>query len=929
MKTKTDNSLVRINATLLLLAALFLVAWKLPLSGFLQDIVLMSLPTHMFAETFSIVISILIFALVFSSHKEDYRWNPIVLACSFLAIGLLDFAHTISYGGMPAWVTPGSPDKSIYFWLVARYIAALALFVTAIQIWKKSTWALNRYWWLFISLAVTAIAYWIGLYHLDLFPRTFIEGQGLTNFKVGAEYGLIAILLVPAYLFYKQAKSTSSFDVQGLYAATVITILSELCFTLYANVTGLFILLGHIYKVIAYIYLFRAIFLFVVRDPYEKLYQSQEYNRTLFETATIGLAVAKQDGTLLDINQAYADIIGYDIEEVKKLTYWQITPHEYISQEQLQLESLERNKSYGPYEKEYVHKDGHRVPVRLSGRMIEQNDEQFIWSSVEDITLETASEQARNESEQHLRQLAEHIREVFWLKDVKTNAIKYISPAYETIWGKTCESLYANPSTLLEAIHADDIERVKTSINLQTQGPYDEEYRIIRPDGSVRWVRDQSYPIYDNTGTAYRVAGIVEDVTDEKFAQDLLEQRVLDRTQDLHDKEVELISAKEEAERANLAKSQFLSKMSHELRTPLNAILGFSQLLSMDSELNVEQKESVNEIHHGGKHLLELINEVLDLAKIEAGNYEIESGRVDVHTVLNECLSLSTPMLKQYHINASINSDSSVALFANADITRLKQVFLNLISNACKYNHPDGSLNITVNTTETNRIRITFKDTGIGISTENITKIFEPFNRLSAEYSSIEGTGIGLTITKQLIESMGGTIDCNSKLGEGSVFWIEIPVYEAPETSGNYTSQRKIEAPNTTDTPASVKAQHSILYIEDNPANLKLVKKIIKQHPEFIFLSAITPEEGIKLALSIQPDLILLDINLPGMNGYEVMEHLLQHDKTKDIMVIAVTANAMTKEIERGMDIGFRDYITKPINVENFITTIQKHLGQD
>ncbi|MDH5360354.1 MAG: PAS domain S-box protein, partial [Gammaproteobacteria bacterium] len=865
-KTQADKSLFKINSTLLLLTTLFLIAWKLPLPDFLQDIVLMSLPTHMFTETFSIIISILIFALVFTSHKEDYRWNPIVLACSFLAIGLLDFAHTISYGGMPAWVTPGSPDKSIYFWLIARYIAALALFVTAIQIWKKNSRTLNRYWWLFISLVITAIAYWIGLYHLELFPRTFIEGQGLTSFKVGAEYALIAILLVPAYLFYKQAKTTPSFDVQGLYAATVITILSELCFTLYANITGLFILLGHIYKVIAYIYLFRAIFLFVVRDPYEKLYQSQEYNRTLFETATIGLAVAKHDGTLLDINKAYAEIIGYSISECKQLTYWQITPEEYAVQEQIQLESLERNKSYGPYEKEYFHKDGHRVPVRLSGRMIEQNDEQFIWSSVEDITLERASEQARNESEQHLRQLAEHIREIFWLKDVKTNAMMYISPAYETIWGRTCESLYANPSTLLEAIHADDIERVKTSINLQSRGPYNEEYRIIRPDGSVRWVKDQSYPIYDQKGEAYRVAGIVEDITDEKFAQELLEQRVLDRTQELHEKEIELVAAKEEAERANQAKSQFLSKMSHELRTPLNAILGFSQLLTMDAGLNAEQKESTHEIYHGGLHLLELINEVLDLAKIEAGNFEIVSGRVDVNAVLKECLSLSTPMLKQYHIKAAINSDISVPLYANADITRLKQIFLNLISNACKYNHPEGSLDISAEVIDHNKIRLLFKDSGIGISADNLTRIFEPFNRLNAEYSNIEGTGIGLTITRQLIEIMGGEINCSSKLGEGSQFWIDIPSFDAQDKSGIHNSDDKPDSDNAIEVSASKKSQHSILYIEDNPANLKLVEKIIKKHPEFEFFSATTPEAGIELARSIQPDLILLDINLPGMN---------------------------------------------------------------
>lgn len=769
------HKLAKTNRLLLVLGALFFIIWQLPLLDITKNTVFMSLPTHMFAEIFSVIVSMLVFALVFNSHADNRSDNPIILACAFFIIGLLDFAHTLSYAGMPDFVTQGSPDKSIYFWLIARSIAAIALLLTALQLSKKIPSLPNRYWLLFISLLITAFFYWIGLYHLDVFPKTFITGQGLTAFKVGAEYTIIAILLIPAVLFYFQAQKQQSFDATNLYTATVITILSELCFTLYADITGLFNFLGHVYKVIAYIYIYRAIFVFVVRAPYQKLFESEQYNRNLFESSPIGLALCKMDGTLVDINQSYANIIGRSIEETKQLTYWQITPKDYIKQEEYQLENLKINHSYGPYEKEYIHKDGRRIPVRLSGRLIERNNETYIWSSVENITEEVAADHARYESEQHFRQLADHIREVFWLTDISKQKMIYISPAFETVWGRSCASLYHNPSSFIDAIHKDDRERVKQAIAHQTDGFYNEEYRVVQPDGTVRWVKDQSYPIQNINGEIYRIAGIAEDITEQKLAHELLEQRVKERTESLLKKEEELISAKDEAERANMAKSQFLSRMSHELRTPLNAILGFTQLLQLDKSLNSRQLDSVNEIHHGGKHLLELINEVLDLTKIEAGNCDIIPMQVSMRLVLNECLSLSLPLLTQYEVSLSVNDDQSIQDDVYADITRLKQIILNLISNACKYNHKGGSIKITLYATEENNIRVSIKDSGKGIAKEKHAAIFEPFNRLDAENSNIEGTGIGLTITRQLIEMMGGKIGFESEPGQGSTFWIELP----------------------------------------------------------------------------------------------------------------------------------------------------------
>jgi len=379
-----------------------------------------------------------------------------------------------------------------------------------------------------------------------------------------------------------------------------------------------------------------------------------------------------------------------------------------------------------------------------------------------------------------------------------------------------------------------------------------------------------------------------------------------------------LVAARDEADRANQAKSEFLSSMSHELRTPMNAILGFGQLLECDYSLPEEHRDNAREILKAGRHLLNLINEVLDLAKVESGFIDLSLEPVEVYPIVEECRSLIAPLAIQREITFGHSVAQGVAV--RADRTRLKQILLNLLSNAINYNRPGGSVRVELERRD-NRLRIRVTDTGIGIPAERLAELFQPFNRLDAEGGSIEGTGIGLTITRRIVEIMGGEVDVASEVGVGSTFWVELPL--------DFIAERNQagRGPDSAAPEQFAEAQpRTVLHIEDNPSNLKLVAQILGRRPSIHLLTAHTADLGIELALARQPDLILLDINMPGMDGYRLLEIFRAEARLKDIPVVALTANAMPRDIERGAAAGFTDYLTKPIDVTKFLATLERCL---
>jgi PAS domain S-box-containing protein len=417
----------------------------------------------------------------------------------------------------------------------------------------------------------------------------------------------------------------------------------------------------------------------------------------------------------------------------------------------------------------------------------------------------------------------------------------------------------------------------------------------------------------DANGNVLGVFAAARDITQSKQLGQALSMR-----------NVELEKATAVAEEASLAKSQFLSSMSHELRTPLNAILGFAQLIESNvSPPTPSQKRSLDQILSAGWYLLELVNEILDLAQIESGKAVMMREAVPLEHIMSECQELVEPLARKRGIEVSFPRMERPH-WVEADLTRTRQVLINLLHNAIKYNKPGGTVSMTCTLVPPNSIRISVRDTGLGLSPEQLGQLFQPFNRLGRESGAEQGTGIGLVVVKRLVELMGGVIDVESQIGVGSVFSIELNLTTAPLLTTSETEQTAPHSPK----PTNGTIRRTVLYVEDNPANLALVEELLTRRPDLRLISAADGNLGVEYARTYLPDVILMDLHLPGISGIEAMKALRADLTTAHIPVIALSAQALPADIIKAMEAGFVNYITKPIKLNDFMAALDVALGK-
>jgi PAS domain S-box-containing protein len=482
------------------------------------------------------------------------------------------------------------------------------------------------------------------------------------------------------------------------------------------------------------------------------------------------------------------------------------------------------------------------------------------------------------------------------IADVRGN-ISYVNDKFCNISGYSREELLGQNHRMVKSDeHSPEFygELWRTIANGDV---WNGEIKNIKKGGQFYWVDATIVPFLNEQGKPFQYVAIRTDITDR-------------------------VKAKEEADHANRAKSEFLSSMSHELRTPLNAILGFAQVLNFDPQapLSSDQKSSVDQIVKGGKHLLVLINDILDLSQIEAGEVSLSLEDVSAKAIIDDCLILIETTALHRGIEITLGEGFATEPGVHTDYTRLKQSLLNLMSNAVKYNRVNGKVTVDCQETKTGMLRISVTDTGEGIPENMLEELFQPFNRLGAENTEVEGTGIGLVITKQLVEAMGGLIGVDSQVGVGTTFWIEVPLRKIePTDTCAHKAQDLIESGKLLPNVSGI-----VLYVEDNPANLQLMEVIIGHVEGLTMISAHNAELGIELAKSKNPNMIVMDINLPGMNGFAALKILKDMEETRDIPVIALSANAMENDIRKGMKSGFQRYLTKPIDVEEVVAAIKE-----
>lgn len=645
------------------------------------------------------------------------------------------------------------------------------------------------------------------------------------------------------------------------------------------------------------------------------LRESRKRLSNIIESADVGTWEWNVQTGETFFNQRWAEIVGYTLDELAPVsiqTWLDLCHPEDLA---LSGELLERHFSgeldYYDCECRMKHKDGHWVWVQDRGRIIHRDEEGnplWMYGTHADVSIRRKAEEDLRLSAASLREAQKIAKVGSWSWDTARDELSW-SEGLFMIFDLDSAQLHGEPVDIYPYIHPDDRKRIKSPYDLNSENAVVApiEYRIITREGRIKHLISQRATVSNGKGQVTHFFGIFQDITERKQA------------------EAESI-ARQSAERASAAKSEFLSRMSHELRTPMNSILGFAQLLNMSRKepLSSTQHTRVKQILKAGEHLLRLINEVLEISRIEAGRLDISAEAVDVAQIVREVVELTEPLTVEKQIRVHSEIDGQKPVYVTADLQRLKQVLINLVSNGIKYNQDFGSVRLRSEQTSQGRMRISVEDSGPGISADLQQRLFQPFDRLGAEQTRVEGTGLGLALSHRLVALMGGEIGVDSTPGRGSIFWVEFPAARRPAYTGGRPATR--EHPGFEQIAQSAK---TLLYVEDNLANFELVRQVMaeEQHVELVW--AMSGTAGLELARQRQPDLILLDLHLPDIHGSEVLRTLRAETHTRQIPVLVISADATPGQIEKLHQAGADAYLTKPLNVLKFINAVQTYLKSE